>query len=77
METTCSSREDSKRTRQYKMMHPTSRVSSCLLLNLGGEKEVLPESRQAFQVIVTGILDYSNLFSLVKLVFSNASAYVY
>ena len=39
------------------MMHPTSRVSSCLLLNRGGEKEVLPESRQAFQVIVTGILD--------------------
>ena len=46
------------------MMHPTSRVSSCLLLNRGGEKEVLPESRQAFQVTVT------RNSGLVKLVFS-------
>ena len=63
METTCSTREDSKRTRQYKMMHPTSRVSSCLLLNRGGEKEAEPESRQAFQVTVT------RNSGLVKLVF--------
>ena len=46
------------------MMHPTSRVSSCLLLNRGGEKEAVPESRQAFQVIVT------RNSGLVKLVFS-------
>ena len=46
------------------MMRPAIRSSSCLLLNREGEKEVLPESRQAFQVTVT------RNSGLVKLVFS-------
>ena len=53
---------------QVKPNSPSSRVSFSLL-EWGGEKEVLPESRQTFEVAV----DLSTLFSLVKLAFFSAS----
>ena len=45
-------------------LHPARRTSLCVLLDREGEKEALPESRQAFQVAA------ARISGLVNLVFS-------
>ena len=45
-------------------LYPASRASFCVLLDRGGEKEAIPESRRAFQVSA------ARISVLVSLVFS-------
>ena len=54
---------------QLLFCHLASKASSCLLLDRGGEKEVMHESRQAFEVALT------QTSGLVNLVFSRQTGF--
>ena len=51
-------------------LYPARRASFCVLLDRGGEKEALNESRRAFQVAA------ARIFGLVNLVFSRQTGIV-